>query len=404
MSKFWNFIKNAATETEPESIELRIDGDIIPDDDSWFYEIFGVQATAPNSFKTELAQYAGKAITVWIDSYGGDCFAATGIYNALKEHSKNGGAVNVKIDGKAMSAASMIAMAGDKVEMSPAAVMMIHDPLTYAEGYASDLRKAADILDTVKSAIVNAYQLKTGRSRAKISQMMDDETYMDANEAIKNGFADGMLYTDKSNTDNVVNFAFNRHLVLNCAKSAMSRFFAFDQKVEPVNGVDPGNISTETSPEDTAWQKPTLADFTDKSWDKLTDQEKKDIAKHYAWASEMPPSTFGDLKFPHHDPKSHKVVWHGISNCAERLDQADIPEEDKQKVKDHLGTHYKAFDKTPPWEQENKAKAICNKADSGECLCEECSNQDCERSNNHQKDAADNAAAARARLALELEL
>lgn len=245
MAKFWNFIHNAATETEQESVELRIEGDIIPDDDAWLYELFEMKGTAPNAFKSELAQYAGMPITVWIDSYGGDCFAAAGIYNALKEHSRNGGAVNVKIDGKAMSAASVIAMAGDKVEMSPVSVMMIHDPLTYAEGYASDLRKAADVLDTVKNSIMNAYQIKTGRSRAKISQMMDDETYMDANTAIKNGFADGMLYANQQPTQaqDALNFMFKRHPVMNSlhAAESMKRFFTFDRKIEsppPGNGED----------------------------------------------------------------------------------------------------------------------------------------------------------------------
>lgn len=250
MAKFWNFIHNDATETEPESVELRIEGDIIPDDETWLYELFGVQGTAPNAFKAQLAQYAGLPITVWIDSYGGDCFAAAGIYNALKEHSRNGGAVNVKIDGKAMSAASVIAMAGDKVEMSPVSVMMIHDPLTYAEGYASDLRKAADVLDTVKNSIMNAYQIKTGRSRAKISQMMDDETYMDANTAIKNGFADGMLYANQpaGQAADAMNFMFKRHPVMNslAAAGAMKRFFTFDRKLEsppPQKGEDKAKAS-----------------------------------------------------------------------------------------------------------------------------------------------------------------
>jgi len=227
--KFWSFKNIAATETAPESIELRIEGDIVSDDDVWMYEAMGIKSSSPNVFKSELAQYPDKDITVWIDSYGGDVFAAAGIYNALMEHKGN---VTVKIDGKAMSAASIIAMAGGTIQMSPLATMMIHDPLTYAEGYASDLRKTADVLDTVKESIMNAYQLKTGKTRAKISQMMDDETYMDARTAIKNGFADSMLYENKDIPE-VENFAFNRMAIVNCEKNAMKRLFAISKPELP---------------------------------------------------------------------------------------------------------------------------------------------------------------------------
>lgn len=225
MPKFWSFKNVAATETEPESTELRIEGDIVSDDDAWIYEYLGIKAASPNAFKTELLSHAGKPLTVWIDSYGGDVFAAAGIYNALKEHK---GAVTVKIDGKAMSAASVIAMAGDTIQMSPVAIMMIHNPLSYAEGYAKDLRKTADVLDTVKESIMNAYSLKTKRSRTKISQMMDDETFMDARTAIKDGFADSMLYSDtqKPAADDAMNFAFSRHKVMNCANESMKRLNA----------------------------------------------------------------------------------------------------------------------------------------------------------------------------------
>lgn len=219
--KFWNFAIKAATETEPESVELRIEGDIVDDEDLWLYEWFGLQATSPNMFKAELANYTGEPIVVWIDSYGGSVFAATGIYNALKEHK---GDVTVKIDGKAMSAATIIAMAGKEIHMSPSALMMIHNPLTEVYGYASELRKTADILDEVKEAIMNAYQLKTGRSRAKISEMMDAETYMNAKTAIKEGFADKMLYADQA--PDPVEMTFNRHAILNSTNEAIRRMIA----------------------------------------------------------------------------------------------------------------------------------------------------------------------------------
>jgi ATP-dependent Clp protease, protease subunit len=216
---FWKFIVNQATETEPESVELHIEGDIVDDDEAWLYEWFGMPSTSPNAFKEELSQYKGKDITVWIDSYGGSVFAAAGIYNALKEHD---GKVTVKIDSKAMSAASVIAMAGDEVLMSPMAVMMIHNPLTTAYGNMHDLRKVADILDTIKESIVNAYALKTGRSRSKISQMMDDETWMSANVAVKEGFADGILYQEQPiAVENMKHISFNRLAVVNSASQSI---------------------------------------------------------------------------------------------------------------------------------------------------------------------------------------
>lgn len=223
---FWKFIVNQATETEPESVELRIEGDIVDDDEAWLYEWFGVPSTSPNAFKEELSQYKGKDITVWIDSYGGSVFAAAGIYNALKEHN---GKITVKIDSKAMSAASVIAMAGDEVLMSPMAVMMIHNPLTGAYGDMHFFRKVADILDTIKDSIINAYALKTGRSRSKISQMMDDETWMSANVAVKEGFADGILYQDgKPEVGDVA--AFSRLAIVNSANRSMQDVMKFISK------------------------------------------------------------------------------------------------------------------------------------------------------------------------------
>jgi ATP-dependent Clp protease protease subunit len=229
---FWKFTKNAATETAPESIELRIDGDIVSDNDAWFYELMGVQATSPNAFKEELKQYDGKDLTVWIDSYGGDVFAAAGIYNALMEHKGN---ITVKIDGKAMSAASVIAMAGGEVLMSPVALMMIHDPMVGIMGYfkAAELKDYAVYLDEVKESIMNAYQIKSGRARNKLSQMMDDETYMSAKTAMKEGFADGMLYAAKDIPEDVAAFSFNRVSVMNAATNATKRFIELKQKLKP---------------------------------------------------------------------------------------------------------------------------------------------------------------------------
>jgi len=106
----------------------------------------------------------------------------------------------------------------------------------------------------------------------------------------------------------------------------------------------------ETADEDEPWEAPNLEDFTDKSWDELTDTEKRRIAGHFAWAASMPPEKYGDLKLPHHRPSDGKVVWRGVANAAARLEQSNIPQADMNKVKNHLGRHYEQFDRTPPWE------------------------------------------------------
>lgn len=246
MSKFWKFIKNEATEKSPENVELRIDGIITDDDDTWIYEWLEMQCASPNTFREELNKYKGQNmdIVVWIDSCGGDVFAAAGIYNALKEYD---GKITVKIDGKAMSAASVIAMAGDEILMSPVAIMMIHNPLSAVQGYASDMRKTADVLDTIKESIINAYQSKTNKSRSKISSMMDDETYMDAKTAIKNGFADGMLYQkNQAEPQNIMNFSFNRLSIQNCANATVKHLIQIEDETKTNKTVIIQNDKEET--------------------------------------------------------------------------------------------------------------------------------------------------------------
>ena len=223
--KFWNFKNIVATETALESVELKIEGNIVDDGDAWIYEWYGETCTSPNAFKDELSQLGNKDLTVWVDSHGGSVFAGAGIYNALKEYK---GKITMKVE-KAMSIASVIAMAGDELLMSPVGLMMIHNPITNTAGYASDLRKTADVLDAVKEIIVNAYQLKTKLSRNKISQLMDNETYMSAKSAIKDGFADGMLYGDLPETE-ISNFVFSRSTVLNSTDEAVRRMIEMNEK------------------------------------------------------------------------------------------------------------------------------------------------------------------------------
>ena len=180
--KFWNWKKVKNQETGAEEHILELSGTIA--EDSWFDD-----DVTPQLFKDELNAGSGD-ITVWINSPGGDCVAAAQIYNMLSNYK---GKVTVKIDGIAASAASVIAMAGDTVLVSPVSMLMIHNPATMAWGDHAEMQKAMDMLSEVKESIINAYVLKTGLSRPKLSHLMDAETWMDANKAVELGFADDIM-------------------------------------------------------------------------------------------------------------------------------------------------------------------------------------------------------------------
>ena len=184
MKKFWNWVKNEDGRT------LHLDGVIA--EESWF----GDEVT-PKQFKSELNNDGGN-ITVWINSPGGDVFAASQIYNMLMDYK---GDVTVKIDGIAASAASVIAMAGGEVHMSPVSMMMIHNPMTIAFGDTAEMKKAIQMLSEVKESIINAYELKTGLSRTKLSHMMDDESWFNSRKAVELGFADEIMFQEESNQD-----------------------------------------------------------------------------------------------------------------------------------------------------------------------------------------------------------
>lgn len=184
MPKFFNFINKA----ENESAELYISGDIVDDESQEFYEAFGWKCTAPSGFKEQLNACGGKPINVYIDSYGGDVVVASSIYTMLKEYK---GEVTIKIDAIAASAASVIAMAGDKVLMSQTAFLMIHDPSTCILGNITEVKQGYEQLKSVKEGIINAYAQRANIGRDKIAKLMTDETWLDYNKALEYGFIDG---------------------------------------------------------------------------------------------------------------------------------------------------------------------------------------------------------------------
>ena len=198
--KFWDW-----TNSKDERV-LRIDGVIA--EESWIND-----EITPKQFKSELMSGSGD-ITLWINSPGGDVFAASQIYNMLMDYKGN---VTVKIDGLAASAASVIAMAGTRVLMSPVSQIMVHNPMTVAIGNAEEMSKAIKMLSEIKESIINAYEIKTNLSRDEISKMMDSECWMNAKKAVELGFADEIVYTEKDqNSEKISNsYIFRRMAVTN---------------------------------------------------------------------------------------------------------------------------------------------------------------------------------------------
>ncbi|HCG60412.1 MAG TPA: peptidase S14 [Lachnospiraceae bacterium] len=181
MNKFWNWIRD-----DTGGRVLRLEGPI-DNENFWGDEI------TPAMFREDLEAEDGD-VTVWINSPGGNVFAAAEIYTMLKDYA---GAVTVRIASIAASAASVIAMAGDQVQMSPTALLMIHDPSTIAMGNARDMEKAIETLNEVKESIINAYAAKSGMRRSKIADLMSEETWMNAKKALELGFCDEILFDGK---------------------------------------------------------------------------------------------------------------------------------------------------------------------------------------------------------------
>ena len=218
--KFWNWVKNEGELFEERTLFLN--GEI--SDETWY----GDEVT-PKLFKDDLDKCQGD-ISVWINSPGGDVFAAAQIYNMLMDYKGN---VTVKIDGIAASAASVIAMAGTKVLMSPVSMLMIHNPMTAAFGDCGEMQKAIEMLGSVKDSIINAYEIKTGLSRARLSHLMDAETWMDANKAVELGFADEIM-TRTEQTEDIaaptVSMLYSKANAVNSLMEKIAKKCAIDPK------------------------------------------------------------------------------------------------------------------------------------------------------------------------------
>lgn len=189
VKKFWNFVANQ----EDNTAELLLYGEISE------YSWYGDEIT-PEVFNNDLkAIGAVDEIIVRINSGGGDVFAAVAIYTRLKEHKAK---ITVKIDGWCASAATIIAMAGDTIEISVGGIFMIHDPLVGLRGYynASELNKMSNELETIKQSIVNCYMTVTEMSEEEIKNLMAEEKWFTGEEAVEAGFCTAVMFCEVKTT------------------------------------------------------------------------------------------------------------------------------------------------------------------------------------------------------------
>ena len=175
---------------------INVNGDIICNDMKWIYDWLEYESCCPADVKNVIAELTdeNEEIKVIINSPGGDVQAGQEIYSILKDVKNH---VTVEVQSMAASAASMVAMAGDTVKMSPVALLMIHNASTCTSGDYRDMQHTADVLQTVNTAIMQAYIAKTGKTEAELREMMDKETWLTANQCIEHGFADEIIKDEK---------------------------------------------------------------------------------------------------------------------------------------------------------------------------------------------------------------
>lgn len=177
------------------SKKINIKGVIIPNDDKWIYDWFEMDSTCPREVEKEVEKANGEDLEVIINSPGGDVFSGSEIYTLLKDYSGN---VVVKIVGVAASAASIVAMAGKKVMMSPTAEMMIHNVSSCACGDYRDFEHEAGVLKDYNSTIANAYMIKSGMTKEELLSMMDEETWLTPEKALEYKLIDEIMFMDNT--------------------------------------------------------------------------------------------------------------------------------------------------------------------------------------------------------------
>lgn len=205
-------------------MKAEIKGVIVSNEDKWVYEMLGMDSTCPKDVLTQL-EFSDEDVDIIINSNGGNLVAGSEIYAHLRAHK---GKVNVRITAIAASAASLIAMAGDHIEMSPVARMMIHNPSSIAQGEAKDLNHAAETLEHVGQIMAEAYAVRAGKNKQELVEMMARETWLNADEAIEQGFADSKMFEN----DNMQIIASNTQVL---SKDVLNRVTALVSKTPEVN-------------------------------------------------------------------------------------------------------------------------------------------------------------------------
>lgn len=160
--------------------DINIKGPIIPSDEAWIYDYFGIENANPKAVNNAIAKANGEKLDVYINSGGGDIFAGSEIYEALRSYK---GDVKIHVVGLAASAASVIACARES-EIAPTAMMMVHNVSSYAEGDYRDMNHQAEVLEKANKIIAAAYVEKTGMAEAEALKMMDHETWLTAQDAV----------------------------------------------------------------------------------------------------------------------------------------------------------------------------------------------------------------------------
>ncbi|HDA1529971.1 TPA: Clp protease ClpP [Staphylococcus aureus] len=205
-------------------MKAEIKGVIVSNEDKWVYEMLGMDSTCPKDVLTQL-EFSDEDVDIIINSNGGNLVAGSEIYIHLRAHK---GKVNVRITAIAASAASLIAMAGDHIEMSLVARMMIHNPSSIAQGEAKDLNHAAETLEHVGQIMAEAYAVRAGKNKQELVEMMARETWLNADEAIEQGFADSKMFEN----DNMQIVANNTQVL---SKDVLNRVTALVSKTPEVN-------------------------------------------------------------------------------------------------------------------------------------------------------------------------
>lgn len=197
--------------------KIDIKGDIVDNDTGEFFDYFGMSSVYPKKVQQAIENDEDEEIILDVASNGGDVFSASEIYTMLKSSGKN---IVVNIQGLAASAASVISMAGNTVNISPTAQLMIHKASVIGAGNADDFEHEAKVLNGIDKSIASAYELKTGMKQEDLLQMMANETWLNAKEAVDKGFADNIMFSNDEEEEIVVTNSIS-HLP---SKQAINKF------------------------------------------------------------------------------------------------------------------------------------------------------------------------------------